>query len=803
MRELPSSSPDGQSLAGLAYEPLYTPETTGDATVLRFDIDGHLKPLEGSSEGLRRVITADYVSLDDGSGIVHIAPAFGSEDFSEGKVYRLLFVQHVDTKGLMSTGVPGTGLFVKDADPVVAADLKERGLLLREGTIKHTYPFCWRCGTPLLYYAKPSWYIRTTRQKEKLLEGNSRINWHPGHLQSGRYGNWLENNIDWAVSRERYWGTPLPFWTCEECGKQECIGSRAELADRATDRAKAEAMDDLHRPYIDEITITCDCGGTMKRVPEVADAWFDSGAMPYAQWHYPFEHQDEFLRYFPADFICEAIDQTRGWFYTLHAEAAMLNASEAVPDSISYKNVICLGHILDEHGNKMSKSRGNIVEPWDVINTYGADATRWYMYTASPAGSPRRFSGGLVEEGLRRFFLTLWNTYSFFVSYANIDNLDPREAPSGDVPEIDRWLLSELNALILKVTEELEDYEPTNAARAIDAFVDDLSNWYVRRSRRRFWRGAGEDDSDKQSAYHTLYSALVTVSKLLAPFTPFVADELYQNLVRSVDSEAPESVHLAAWPVADVSAVDAALNQETQLLKRVASLGRSARARSQIKVRQPVAEVAVSPRTPEEAAVLRKNAALVLEELNAKELRIVDDESDVVTWSVKPNLPVLGKKYGSALADIRKDLAAMPPREVADTVRRGRNLTVAGNDLEPGDILLEPLDAAGFSTATESGYTVAIATTITPELADEGLAREIVRRLQDLRREADFDLSDRITAWYGADGDVARVAQSFGDYIRGETLATELVAGQPPADATSSEQVIDGATVLLGVRRNG
>ena len=792
----------GESLAGLAYEPLYTPETTGDATVLRFDHAGHLKPLEGSPEGLRRVINADYVSLDDGSGIVHIAPAFGTEDFNEGKLYRLLFVQHVDTKGLMSTGVPGPGLFVKDADPVVTADLKERGLLLRESTIKHTYPFCWRCKTPLLYYAKPSWYIRTTSQKEKLLEGNSRINWHPAHLQAGRYGNWLENNIDWAVSRERYWGTPLPFWVCQDCGKQECIGSRAELAERATDGAKARAMDDFHRPYIDEITFACECGGEMRRVPEVADAWFDSGAMPYAQWHYPFENQEEFLRFFPADFICEAIDQTRGWFYTLHAEAAMLHASEAVPDSISYKNVICLGHILDEHGNKMSKSRGNIVEPWDVIESYGADATRWYMYTASPAGSPRRFSGSLVEEGLRRFFLTLWNTYSFFVSYANIDNLDPRTKPAGELPEIDRWLLSELNALILKVTDELEDYEPTNAARAIDTFVDDLSNWYVRRSRRRFWRGAGEDDNDKQSAYYTLYTALVTLSKLLAPFTPFVADELYRNLVRSVDARAPESVHLAEWPVADSAAIDSALNSETQLLKRVASLGRSARARSQIKVRQPVAEVAVSPRTPEEGQVLKRNAALILEELNAKALRVVDDESDVVRWNVKPNLPVLGKKYGSALAEIRKALAAMDPREVADTVRRGRNLTVTSYDLEPADILLEPLDAEGFASATESGYTVAVATTITPELADEGLAREIVRRLQDLRREADFDLSDRITAWYVAGSDITRVVQSFGDYIRGETLSTELVAAGPPSDAHVSEQTIEGERVTLAVRRN-
>jgi isoleucyl-tRNA synthetase len=437
-----------------------------------------------------------------------------------------------------------------------------------------------------------------------------------------------------------------------------------------------------------------------------------------------------------------------------------------------------------------------------VVNRFGADATRWYMYTASPAGSPRRFSGNLVEEGLRRFLLTLWNTYSFFVSYANLDNLDPRTRPSGAMPEIDRWLLSELNALVAKVTSELEDYEPTNAARAIDAFVDDLSNWYVRRSRRRFWRGAGEDDNDKQSAYYALYTSLVTLSKLLAPFTPFVADELWQNLVRSIDPGAAESVHLADWPAVDAAAIDAALNRETELLKRVASLGRSARAGAQIKVRQPVSEVAVSPRTADEADVLRRNSALILEELNAKTLRVASDESEIVTWSVKPNLPVLGKKYGSALQQIRAGLAELPPREVADTVRRGRNLAVAGYELEPEDVLLEPMDAEGYATSTESGYTVAVATTITPELADEGLARELVRRLQDLRREAGFELSDRITAWYQGDGDLSRVAAAFGDYIRGETLATELVAGAPPAEAHSETQRMDGVEVRLGVRRN-
>ncbi len=793
----------GTFLVGLEYEPLYRPEDLGHE-VMRFAPDGHLRKLEPreSTRGLRRVIAADYVSLEDGSGIVHIAPAFGGEDFQEGKEFGLLFAQPIDLRGIMADGLPGAGKFAKQADRDVEKDLEERGLMLKKGTIKHTYPFCWRCGTPLLYYAKPSWYIRTTRQKDALLEGNGRINWYPEHIKTGRFGNWLENNIDWAFSRERYWGTPLPFWKCDDCAHAMCCGSKAEIVEHALDPAKAQALDDFHRPFIDDILLRCEkCGGTARRVPEVADAWFDSGAMPYAQWHYPFENEDEFLKHFPADFICEAIDQTRGWFYTLHAEATMLKATEAVPDGIAYKNVICLGHINDEKGNKMSKSRGNTVEPWSVLDAHGADATRWYMYAASPAGSSRRFSSGLVEEGLRRFLLTLWNTYSFFVSYANIDGYRP--APGGPKPaaEIDRWLLSELNALVLKVTEELEAYDPTDAARAIEAFVDDLSNWYVRRSRRRFWRGATEGDADKQSAYDTLYTALTTVTKLIAPFTPFVAEELWQNLVRSVDETAPISVHLATWPEADRSLIDESLNAETQIVKRVCSLGRAARAKAQIKVRQPVARVLLKPRTPEEADSLRKNANLVLEELNAKALDLLDDETAVVSYDVKPNLPVLGKKYGAEVAAIRSGLSAVAPSEVAEAVRRGRSVTVAGKDLEPEDILLQAQDAEGFAAAQEAGYTVAVTTAITPELADEGLARELVRRIQDMRREAGFDLADRITTWVLGDGDVARVLDSQGEYIRAETLSTELLAGEPPAGTHHAEQDLEGTKVSIGVRR--
>ncbi|MGE5597272.1 MAG: isoleucine--tRNA ligase [Hyphomicrobiales bacterium] len=793
----------GEQLVGLRYEPLYRPEQLGQE-VMRFDDEGRLRRVTdpATTEGLRRVIAADYVSLEDGTGIVHIAPAFGGEDFEEGKHFQLLFVQPIDLRGIMAPDLPGAGKFAKDADRDVIRDLEQRGLMLKSGTIRHTYPFCWRCKTPLLYYAKPSWYIRTTRQREQLIEGNERINWYPEHIKYGRFGNWLENNIDWAVSRERYWGTPLPFWKCESCGEAACVGSRAELAERAVDRARVDAMDDLHRPFIDEILLRCQCGGEMRRVPEVADAWFDSGAMPYAQWHYPFENEDEFVRRFPADFICEAIDQTRGWFYTLHAEATLLRAAEAVPDGIAYKNVICLGHIQDEKGYKMSKSRGNAVEPWPILEQFGADATRWYMYSAGFSRTSGRFGAGLVEEGLRRFLLTLWNTYSFFVSYANIDQADPRTRPSGPAPEIDRWLLSELNALIEKVTAELDHYDPTDAARALDSFVDDLSNWYVRRSRRRFWRGASESDTDKQSAYYTLYTALVTLSKLLAPFTPFVAEEMYQNLVRSLDDSAPLSVHLADWPKADASAIDASLNAETQLVKRVCSLGRAARAKAQIKVRQPVAEVMVKPRSGEDAEALRKNEQLVLEELNARALNLLEDETSVVTYDVKPNLPVLGRKYGAQLQQIRAELAKLPPAEVAGAVRRGQPVAVAGVELEPEDILLQAQDTEGYAAANDWGLTVAISTAITPELADEGLARELVRRIQDMRRDAGFELADRITTWYAGDAEIARVMQAHAAYIQGETLTTELIAGDPPADVHRAEHDLEGTRVVLGVRRN-
>ncbi len=852
----------GSELVGLAYEPLFAlqnhwgfedpaEQSPGvkrvafGSTDLLVDgvhhFDGpRLIPIAADeAEPLRRVIAADHVSLDDGTGIVHIAPAFGGEDFEDGKQYGLLFVQPVNSRGTMANGLPGEGKFVKDADEAIIRDLEGRGLMLRSERIRHTYPFCWRCDSPLLYYAKPSWYIRTTAQRDRLLAGNARINWQPDHIKRGRFGNWLENNIDWAVSRERYWGTPLPFWVCGECAKVTVVGSRAELADRALDRADAEALDDLHRPYIDEIVLRCDadgCDGEMRRVPEVADAWFDSGAMPYAQWHYPFENQDEFDRQFPADFICEAIDQTRGWFYTLHAEAALLNAAEAVPEEISYRNVICHGHILDEQGAKMSKSRGNVLEPFELLDELGADAVRWYIYASAPVGSSRRFSMRLVNEGLRRFQLTLWNVYSFFVSYANIDGLDPRERPEGDLPELDRWILSELNALIGRVTAGLDDYDPTVAARAIEGFVDDLSNWYVRRSRRRFWRGVSGADADKRSAYFTLHTALTTLARLLAPFTPFLAEELWGNLSRSLDGDAPESVHLADWPepVAFGTAhkvdagslgfeftlpeptvthtpatlepggsvfVDESLNAETQLVKRVASMGRAARSKASLKVRQPLAEVLVRPRGAAEAAVLERHEALLLEELNVKALTTLEDEAGIVTFEVKPNLPLLGPRLGREVGAVRSALGALDAGEVADAVRAGQTVTVAGHELAPDDFILEMHAREGYAVVSEAGYTVGVATTITHELADEGIARELVRHIQDLRREADFQLDDRITTWCEGGETVARVLEAHGDYVKGETLSVELFTEAPPEGIQQTAFTLDGVEVVAGVRR--
>ena len=744
------------------------------------------------------VVLGDFVSTDEGTGIVHIAPAFGAEDMEVGQQYDLPMFQTVNERGEFIDAVtPWRGLFVKQADPQITEELKDRGLLYDAGTYTHTYPFCWRCRSPLLYYARPTWYIETTRVKDRLLANNQRINWVPEHIRDGRFGNWLENNVDWALGRERYWGTPLPVWVCQECGEKKFIGSIQELEEGAGRPLNGL---DLHRPYIDEVVLNCQtCSGEMHRAPELIDVWFDSGAMPVAQWHYPFENQEMFEEQFPADFICEAVDQTRGWFYTLHAESTLLF------DEPCFLNCVCLGLILDEKGEKMSKSRGNVGDPWSVLNVHGADALRWYLYTASQPGESRRFSVDLVGEVVRKFLLTLWNTYSFFVTYANIDQFDPatsEEVPAAERPALDRWILSELHNLVRHVDEGLENYDVTGAARPIQAFVDDLSNWYVRRSRRRFWKS--EHDADKAAAYQTLYKVLVTLSKLLAPFMPFMSDAMYQNLVRSADPDAPESVHLTDFPMFNADLIDESLMFDTRLVMRVASLGHAARNKAQIKVRQPLAAAVVQTRTPAEQAALEALAEQLEEELNVKELRFVGDDA-LVDYEVKPVHAKLGPKYGALLPRLSEALAGLPTDAVARKVQAGEpiELKVDGQVLEllPEEVQVSSVDKAGYAVAEEGGTVVAIETELTDELVREGLAREIVRRIQTSRKDAGFELDDRIRTYYQAGERLASVISEHKTYIASETLTKELVEAKPPAGVASSTFNIDGETLTLGVER--
>jgi isoleucyl-tRNA synthetase len=751
------------------YEPLY------QVPIARYkDLD---KPAY-------RVIEGDFVSMEDGTGIVHIAPAYGEIDFEVGEQEGLPLVHTIGLDGLVKTDLPyaltpelqrrmrlgvatsnfptgitpetrqeilegeisairqpgaslplpGAGKFVKDADPLILEDLQRRNLLFRSETIRHTYPFCWRCESPLLYYAKQTWYIRTTAVKDSLISGNNEINWYPDHIKYGRFGDWLQNNVDWAFSRERYWGTPLPVWRCESCGEPECVGGVKELKEKPGFSGLKEPLD-LHRPFVDEVTFDCPrCGKKMRRVPEVIDCWFDSGAMPFAQWHHGPENQAIFHERFPADYICEAVDQTRGWFYSLHAISTLLFARPC------FRNVICLGHILDAAGEKMSKAKGNVVQPSAVIDRYGADALRWYLFTSSPPGNVRRFDEKMVAEVSRRFLSTLWNVYSFFIIYANIDNYIPGAGTALSAEsELDRWIISELNQLIADVDSALDGYNPTEAGRKIEGFVDGLSNWYVRRSRRRFWKS--ENDADKLSAYHTLYVCLVALAKLLAPFIPFLAEELYRNLVRSVFPEAPESVHLTDFPVADKSQIDRQLTEDNRLAMKVASMGRAARAKAGIKVRQPLAVNYVGVSSEWEKRALKRLEPLVLEELNVKELRY----------------------------DSIENVAAL----------EGNDYVVVG----------------------EAANNSAVCTSLTPELRAEGMAREVVHRLQTMRRSAGFDIADHILTYYQGEAYVGQVMADFADYIRQETLSRELVAGIPEGIDLRENYKLGGYNVLLGVKR--
>ncbi|GAB4169435.1 MAG: isoleucine--tRNA ligase [Roseiflexaceae bacterium] len=732
-----------------------------------------------------RVVADDYVSLEDGTGIVHIAPAYG--DLEIGRKYGLPTLFSVDLNGNTMpqfNDLGFGGMFFKKADPLVTRNLKERGLLFRSGRVRHAYPFCWRCKTPLLYYAKPSWYIRTTAMKDRLVANNQQIDWVPDHIRAGRFGNWLANNIDWAISRERYWGTPLPIWVSEDGRHMECIGSVAEL-EQKVGRSLSDL--DLHRPYVDELTWPAPDGGLMRRIPDVADCWFDSGSMPVAQWHYPFENKELFEQVAgQADFITEAIDQTRGWFYTLHAVSTLLF------DRPAYQHVICLGHILDGNGEKMSKSRGNIVNPWDVINAYGADAARWYMYAAGQPYNPRRFSLELVGEMLRQFTLTLWNTYSFFTTYANLDGWTPAALPADRsqlaLSVTDRWALARLNVLVRDATAMLNGYDVHGPAKAIEQFVEELSNWYVRRNRRRFWKA--ESDADKQAAYATLYTCLTTLARLLAPFMPFVAEELYRNLVAEQDGSAPASVHLAAWPLVEEALIDEQLLSDTALLLETLSLGRAARRGAGMKVRQPLSVILV--RAPRSGEGLKRFEAELRDELNIKEVRYLDSSADFVEYRFKPNLRLVGKKYGKlvpALTAALKDLSGADARAVARALEEGRTiqLSVADQmlDLQPDELLVESSSPEGYAVAEGNGVLVALDTTITPELEAEGLARELVRNIQDARKSAGFAIADRITLYLegSLSASLQAAIENWGEYVRNETLADTLVLAEAPAEA--------------------
>lgn len=748
----------GSDLVGLHYEPLYK------------------IPIAYSKEDRRhayRIIGGDFVSMEDGTGIVHIAPAYGEIDFEVGEKEGLPLVHAVDLDGFIKTtlpigltpkkrleilegvtpflgfgaqklDLPGRGKFVKDADPLIIENLKSRGLLYRSEKIIHTYPFCWRCETPLLYYAKPAWYIRTTAVKEELISGNTKINWYPDYIKHGRFGDWLENNVDWAFSRERYWGTPLNIWHCSSCDNYECIGSVDGLKAQSSFSGLTTPLD-LHRPYVDEITFACPkCDGRMQRVPEVIDCWFDSGAMPVAQWHYPFENKGKFKQNFPADFICEAVDQTRGWFYSLHAISTLLFNRPC------FKNVICLGHVVDAQGEKMSKSKGNVIDPWAVINNYGADALRWYMLVSTPGEDNHRFSTKMLEETIRKFFLTLWNTYSFFTLYANIDCFVPQPLTvDSDQPkaftELDKWIISELNRLVSEVSKLMDGYNPTSAARRIEEFMDDLSNWYVRRNRRRFWKS--ENDADKLAAHTTLYQCLVTLSQLLAPFVPFIAEELYQNLFRSVNPQARESVHLTDFPIADEAKINDKLNSDVELAMKISSLGRAARAKAGIKVRQPLGKAVVNVGAEWEKKALESLATEVMEEINVKQLVV---------------------------------LSAAKGREESRCHR----------------------DMPNYSVASDARYWVAISTELPPELIAEGVSRELVRHLQNMRRNAKFDITDHIITYYQTKEPlIKQVINTFAGYIKQETLSQELIDSLPPDGTYGEKHRISNSEVSLAIKK--
>jgi len=742
------------------------------------------------------ITMADFVTTDDGSGLVHLAPAFGADDMQVSIENDLPILMTVNEAGKFVNDItPWAGMWVKDADPLIVKELDQRGLLFKVGLYEHTYPFCWRCDTPLLYYARPTWYIRTSALKDRLVDLNENINWYPNYIKHGRFGNWLENNIDWALGRERYWGTPLPVWECETCHHQVCVGSVEELSDYA-DRDLRDL--DLHRPFVDQVHFECpECAGRMTRVVELIDVWFDSGSMPAGQWHYPFENMETFKQQFPADFICEAVDQTRGWFYTLHA------ISTLVFDSHCFNNVICLGLILDKDGSKMSKSKGNVVEPWDVINSHGADALRWYLYTAGPPGQERRFSKDLVGEVIRTFTLTLWNTYSFFVTYANLDQWTPSESVIPEYSDLDRWLLSSLHTLIRDVTESFENYDVPGATRPIEKFVDQLSNWYLRRSRRRYWKT--ESDSDKYAAYATLYEALKTLAFLLAPSMPFIAEELYQNLVRQVEPDAPLSIHLASWPEFDPNMIDEKLNSEMAVVMRLTSLGHAARNSINLKVRQPLSGVAFVIGNIDEQNVVKDYVDLFKDELNVKEVTLLNSASDAVRFSLNPLPKQLGQRFRADYPKVRQMLLSLPPDQSARNLLDGKTLKITVDnetfEISSDEVEVRAEAKEGYAVASEGAYLAALVTDLTPELVNEGLVREFVRRVQSLRKDADLDIADRINLYFSATDQLTDAIKAFEDYIKEETLSMIIVSGKNPEGLPMAQDQFDGETVRISIEK--
>ena len=766
----------GKDLEYKEYEPLY--KCAGDAA-------------EKQKKKAHFVTCDGYVTMTDGTGIVHIAPAFGEDDSRIGRNYELPFVQFVDGKGDLTAETPYAGKFVKDADPLVLKDLDAEGKLFDAPKFEHDYPFCWRCDTPLIYYARESWFIKMTAVKDDLVRNNKTINWIPASIGEGRFGNWLENIQDWGVSRNRYWGSPLNIWEFE-CGHQHSIGSREELY-KMSGNEKAKTVE-FHRPYIDEITITCpECGKQMKRVPEVIDCWFDSGAMPFAQHHYPFENKDLFEQQFPADFISEAVDQTRGWFYSLLAESTLLF------NKAPYKNVIVMGHVQDENGQKMSKSKGNAVDPFNALETYGADAIRWYFYTSSAPWLPKRFSGKAVQEGQRKFMGTLWNTYAFFVLYANIDNFDASKytLEYDKLPVMDKWLLSKLNSTVAEVDSNLDQYRIPEAAKALQDFVDEMSNWYVRRSRERFWAKGMEQD--KINAYMTLYTALVTICKAAAPMIPFMTEDIYQNLVRSNDANAPESIHLCDFPVVNKDHIDKKLEEDMEDVLDAVVMGRACRNEAAIKNRQPISRMYIKS----DFTLSEFYQEIIEDELNVKEVVFTDDVRDFTSYTFKPQLRTVGPKYGKQLGGIQKHLAALDGNAAMDELNADGALKFdvdgVAVELTKDDLLIDMAQKEGYVSQEDNRMTVVLDTNLTPELVEEGFVYEIISKIQTMRKESGFEVTDHIRVSINGNDKLSEIAQKNKEAISGKVLADELTSGAEYG--VSKEWNINGENAVIAVER--